>query len=617
MSEESVTQSDIDQELVAWVCGTVKPWEDYRDQNFKDDWEEAYRQWKGIWSQKDKKRQSERSKFISPAMAQAIEMAVSEMEEATFSRRNWFDLADNIEDKDKSDRTPIRDMLLEDMELRGVPQTISEVYLNSAIYGTGIAKVVVSEDNDEYTGPNGEVLQYNKVNVDLVPICPKEFAIDPSARDVNSGLGCAHTPIVPKIDVQKKIYADIYNDVELGSFTDDEDVAAMGEQKNPITGDRVEILEYHGLVPANLLVEVEDEEGEIDPVAVDIAVNGEDTDMVEAIITIANRTSLLKAVPNPFIYRDRSIVAFQYDTVPNRFWGRSIAEKGMWSQRALNAELRARQDGLALTIHPMLAADATRLPRGMKLEIAPGKQILTNGDPRTVLQPFHFGDMSAHTYREAGELERMMQMATGSMDSATPVGINARNQTASGMSMIAAGGIKRNKRTMRNIENDFLKPIIDKFSWRYQQFDSERYPFGDYKLLPFSTMGMMAREFEQGQISQALQGIPDGPAKGVLFKAFVDNLNVPNLTDLEAAIEQQFAPKPPDPMQQQVQQLQLQNAMLENEKLKRELGKIESETVENYANAASKQKQTSINEFNSIATVQDNELDRQSFGRDE
>ena len=80
--------------------------------------------------------------------------------------------------------------------------------------------------------------------------------------------------------------------------------------------------------------------------------------------------------------------------VPNRFWGRGVAEKGINSQRALNAELRARQDGLALTIHPMMAADATRLPRGMKLEVAPGKQILTNGDPKTILNPMHFGEMS-------------------------------------------------------------------------------------------------------------------------------------------------------------------------------------------------------------------------------
>ena len=139
------------------------------------------------------------------------------------------------------------------------------------------------------------------------------------------------------------------------------------------------------------------------------------------------------------------------------------------------------QDGLALTIHPMMAADATRIPRGMRLEVAPGKQLLTNGDPNSILRPFHFGDMSNHTYTEAAELERMMQMATGSMDTATPIGVSPRNQTSGGMSMIMGGSIKRSKRTMRNVEEDFLKPLINKLLWRYQELYPQRYQAKDYK----------------------------------------------------------------------------------------------------------------------------------------
>jgi len=384
----------------------------------------------------------------------------------------------------------------------------------------------------------------------------------------------------------------------------------MGEHSLNLNEEKCELIEYHGLVPTRLLIQIEDE---IDQ---DLA-DGDDLDMTEAIVTIANRSALLKAVANPFIYRDRSIVAYQHDTVPNRFWGRGVAEKGIHSQRALNAELRARQDGLALTIHPMMAIDATRIPRGFKPKIAPGATLLSNGDPKQVFNPLHFGDMGTHTYSEAGELERMMQMATGSMDSATPTSQNARNNTMGGMSMIAAGGIKRSKRTMRNVEEDFLIPLIDKATWRYQQFSPERYPFGDYKLLPYSTMGIMAREMEQQQIAQVLQAVPEGPAKGALIMAFVENSSIQNKVQIQEAVSQQFQPPQPDPMQQQMQQLQLQNAMLENQILTKNLGKIESETVENYANAQSKIGQTEVNKFNAIAQTEDNELDRESFGRKE
>ena len=84
--------------------------------------------------------------------------------------------------------------------------------------------------------------------------------------------------------------------------------------------------------------------------------------------------------------QDRPVVAFPWDVVPGRFWGRGVCEKGYNSQKALDTELRARIDALSLTIHPMMAIDATRLPRGAKPEIRPGKMILTSGDPREVLR---------------------------------------------------------------------------------------------------------------------------------------------------------------------------------------------------------------------------------------
>ncbi len=57
---------------------------------------------------------------------------------------------------------------------------------------------------------------------------------------------------------------------------------------------------------------------------------------------------------------DRPFVSYQNDRVPSKFWGRGVAEKGFNPQKALDAELRARIDALALTTHPMMGLDATR-----------------------------------------------------------------------------------------------------------------------------------------------------------------------------------------------------------------------------------------------------------------
>lgn len=75
---------------------------------------------------------------------------------------------------------------------------------------------------------------------------------------------------------------------------------------------------------------------------------------------------------------------------PGEFWGRGVCEKGMNSQNALDTELRARIDALALTNAPMMAVDASKMPRGLRsqeeqgggIPIAPGKTIMTNGNPR-------------------------------------------------------------------------------------------------------------------------------------------------------------------------------------------------------------------------------------------
>jgi hypothetical protein len=124
---------------------------------------------------------------------------------------------------------------------------------------------------------------------------------------------------------------------------------------------------------------------------------------------------LLKAEQNPYMMQDRPVVAFPWDVVPSRFWGRGICEKGYNAQKALDTELRARIDALALTVHPMLAVDASRLPRGSKLEVRPGKAILTNGNPAEILQPFRFGNLDSNTFNQAASLQQMVQMATGAL----------------------------------------------------------------------------------------------------------------------------------------------------------------------------------------------------------
>lgn len=571
--------------LVGWVSDKVSNWEDYRNANFRDKWAEYYRLWRGVWTAADKNRQTERSRLINPALQQAVEATVSELEEGTFGRHLWFDLSDDIRDEQKQDAEQIRMLLVEDMELANVPDSIVEMYLNGAIYGTGIGKVIVERVSstkhtsvDTLSGSEMVGIEEDNIKVRFEAIPPENFVIDPSAKSVDEALGCAHIMVKPRHEILKKQNAGVYKDTPLGTFIDDMDVSIKGEQKDNLPDDKVKIVEYYGLVPKTLL----DNAGkdlEIDSIDLGLMNNENDDELVEALITYANDKVLLKAVVTPYTMKDRPIVAYQHDTVPNRFWGRGVAEKGYNPQKALDAELRARIDGMALTIHPMLAADATRLPRGVNLKVAPGKQILTNGDPSSILMPFNFGNMNPTTFHQSGELERMIQMGTGAIDSAAPIGVSPRNSTASGMSMMLSGAIKRNKRTMQNIERNALIPIINKIMWRQMQFNADKYPAGDYKFVPYSGMGMMARELEQQQLTQLLQTVPaDSPAYWLILRGVYENSSIGNKASVMQIVDKHLekAQNPPPPPVDPMVQIKQQELQLKAQELQLKQGELSS-----------------------------------------
>ena len=193
----------------------------------------------------------------------------------------------------------------------------------------------------------------------------------------------------------------------------------------------------------------------------------------------------------------------------------------------------------------MLAIDATRLPRGAKPEVRPGKMILTSGDPREVLQPFNFGQVNQITFAQAGALQQMVQQATGAVDSAGIAGQVNGEATAAGISMSLGAIIKRHKRTLINFQQSFLIPFVKKAAYRYMQFDPENYPVADYKFNASSTLGIIAREYEVTQLVQLLQTMQkDSPLYNTLIQSIIDNMNLSNREELLAAMAQAMQPNP-------------------------------------------------------------------------
>jgi len=563
------------QSIEEWVMHRCDSWRDHYEANLADKFDEYYRLWRGIWSPGDTDRKSERSRIISPALQQAVESSVAEIEEATFGRGKFFDVTDDMDDRENGDVVYLRNKLHEDFEKAQVRKAVGECLINSAVYGTGIAEVVLVEEKEMAPASQpimGGDLRAVGVNikdrtmVKLRPVLPQNFLIDPIATSIEDALGVAVDEFVSKHLVEQLQEEGVYKDVYIGNAAEDFN---LEPDQSMLSHDdsKVRLTKYYGLIPRYLIeAYAEDEETEeeleelLSPEEASVAGDDENkSHYVEAIVIIANGGTLLKLEENPYMMQDRPIVAFPWDVVPSRFWGRGVCEKGYNSQKALDTELRARIDALALTVHPMMAMDATRLPRGARPEIRAGKIILTNGDPKQVLQPFNFGQVNQITFTQAEALQKMVQTSTGAIDSAGIPGSINGEATAAGISMSLGAIIKRHKRTLINFQQAFLIPFVKKAACRYMQFDPEGYPVADYKFNATSTLGIIAREYEVTQLVQLLQTMSqESPLYPLLIESVIDNMNLSNREELKAQLQQAGQPSPEEQqVQQQVQQLQL------------------------------------------------------------
>ncbi len=557
--------SENDKELTAFVVDHCDRWRTYRDTNFLDSWLEYERIFRGEWASEDKTRESERSRIVTPATQQAVETRHAEIMEAIFGQGEFFDIQDDLRDVDGNplDVQMLKAQLMEDFKQDKIRKSIDQIELMAEIYGTGIGEIFVKTEKvfepatQRSPGQPQQaaigVVEKNRVAVKINPVNPKNFLFDPNGTSIDDCMGVAVEKYVSIHKVVEGIEKGIYRKVNITPTYEDTDLEPT-QEVSQYQDEKVRLLTYYGLVPKEYLTEEDSEVVELFP---DDSAAEDYTNMVEAIVVIANGSMLLKAEENPYMMKDRPILSYQDDTVPNRLLGRGTVEKSYNMQKAIDAQVRSHLDSLALTTSPMMGMDATRLPRGARFEVKPGKAFMVNGNPAEILFPFKFGETSPNNLNTAKEFERMLLQSTGTLDSQGMVSQAARD--GAGMSMAVATIIKKYKRTLVNFQEDFLIPFIQKAAFRYMQFDPERYPSVDMKFIPTATLGIIAREYEQQQFIGLLQTLgPNTPVLPLILKGILNNSSLSNRYELISALDQMSQP---DPQAQQIAQAQQQLAL--------------------------------------------------------
>jgi hypothetical protein len=492
------------------------------------------------------------------------------------SRNEFFDIEDDFEDQDSKDVGFLRQKLKQNFKKDKIRKAIHDIMQLGEIFGTGVGEIIVSKVKEQV--PEKQQMMpgvaavgvrvKDRISVRLHPVHPRNFIPDPNNADLDEALGYAIEEKVPLHTVVGAMASGEYKLYSLSDCSADTEIEPDGIAV-PYREGTVRVFRWYGKVPKEYIENLDkDEETESDAISEALESLGNDryedyADMVDAIVHIAEGSHLLKAEKNPYMMGDRCCVVYRPQTLAGRFWGIGAVEKGYSMQKGLDGQLRAHLDSIGLTAAPMVGIDASRLPRGFKFTIQPGKTVLTNGNPDEVIRPINLGQPTPVNIETAQLFERFLQQATGTIDSAgLPQQVN--NQTDAGaMSMALSGIIKKHKQALLNFQEDFLIPFICRAAWRYMQYDPDNFPVKDWNFVPASTMGIMAREYEQQQFIALMQTLgPESPIVPLLLEGIVENSSLSKREDIIAALRQMNQPNP-EQQQQEQQQMQMQMQMLQ------------------------------------------------------
>jgi hypothetical protein len=483
-----------------------------------------------------------------------------------------FQIEDDGVDQNRTDIEIMQGLLLEDTHNNAYINNISSIVKLAEIFGTGVGEILVKTEMervpttqqmpDQGLAQVG-VTEREKISVKVKPVNPRNLLIDPNADSIDDSLGVGVEEYISYHHIIRGMTSGVYKKADISPMYDSDDLEPNKIESTSYQDDKVKVIRYYGLVPRELLEGSSDVEQRAEELFPEDSEADDLSDLVEAVIVIANDNTLLKAERSPYMMEDRPIIAYRPEVRPGRFYGVGTVEKAYNMQKAIDAQLRSHMDSLALTTAPMMGIDATRLPRGMKFEVRPGKNILTNGNPAEILQPFKFGSTDASNYETAKGFEAMLLQATGTLDSSELVksaASTAGQNNGMGMSLAMSAIVKKNKVAMASFQDDFIIPMVKKVAYRYMQFDPDRYPMQDFKFTTMSSIGAIAREYEQQQLIGLMQTLgPQSPIVPVLLKSIISTSGLLNKEQLVAQLEQMSQPNPQaQEMQMQAQQAQMQ-----------------------------------------------------------
>lgn len=195
----------------------------------------------------------------------------------------------------------------------------------------------------------------------------------------------------------------------------------------------------------------------------------------DIVMTIANRSRLLRIARNPFAHGQKPFIRIVDHLVPHEFYGIGEVEVLEGVQDVINAMTNQRIDNVRLLLNAMFMVDTQKVKDLRELQMRPGGVIsVSSADGRPLdelVKRLDLGDVTSSAYTEVAEMERIAEKVTGTTGASTGADLlTGDNDTATGMAISAEQGGTRFTHKTRIAELTGYRKLVQHFGTIAQQF---------------------------------------------------------------------------------------------------------------------------------------------------
>ena len=272
---------------------------------------------------------------------------------------------------------------------------------------------------------------------------------------------------------------------------------ALDESNNSESPDRFEVLEYWGVLDAELAEQAD----------IDLPEEMEDRDEVQVNVWVCNG-QILRLVINPFTPTRIPYSAVPYELNPYGFFGIGVAENMEDTQLLMNGFMRMAVDNGALSGNLLIEIDETNLVPGQDLSVYPGKVFRRQGGQiGAAIHGTKFPNVSNELLMMFDKARQLSDEATGIPSYSHGVGgVMGVGRTASGMSMLMGAAAQNIKAVVRNLDDYLLAPLGKALFAFNMQFNFDQiYTKGDLAVTARGTESLMRNEIRSQRLLQFMQ----------------------------------------------------------------------------------------------------------------